>query len=161
MVPFTHSRIGRPKKENSAQKLKRERESQVWGKVIDQVGKPPDEVQWIHVLDRGGDNFEVYCHLLEQHSDWVVRAGRLNRYVLAGQNEKRMKLSDYLPQLELLGTYELSLRARPKQPARTAKLEVRVGSIKMPVPHHKSDWVKELDPKPIAMNVVQVVEVDL
>ena len=148
------------KKENIAQKLKRERESQVWGKVIDQVGKPPDEVQWIHVLDRGGDNFEVYCHLLEQHSDWVVRAGRLNRYVLAGQNEKRMKLSDYLPQLELLGTYELSLRARPKQPARTAKLEVRVGSIKMPVPHHKSDWVKELDPKPIAMNVVQVVEVD-
>ena len=148
------------KKENSDQKLERERESEVWGEVIDQVGKPPLGVQWIHVLDRGGDNFEVYCHLLNQRSDWVVRAGRLNRFVLAGPDEERMKLSDYLPQLKLLGTYELYLRARPKQPARTAKLEVRVGSIKMPVPHHKSDWLRQLNPEPIAMNVVYVVEVD-
>ena len=148
------------KKENSAQKLKRERESEVWGDVIDQVGRPPEDVQWIHVLDRGGDNFEVYCHLLQQRSDWVVRAGRLNRYVLAGQDEERMKFSDYLPQLELLGSYELSLRARPKQQARQAKLEVSVGSIKMPVPHHKSSWVRQLNPQPITMNVVQVVEVD-
>jgi hypothetical protein len=148
------------RKENSAARLKRDRESEVWGKVIDQVGKPPAGVEWIHVLDRGGDNFEVYCHLQQQHCGWVVRASHLNRYVLAGSAEKRMKLSKYLPQLELLGTYELSLRARPGHPARTAKLEVRVGSIKMPVPHHKSPWVRELDPQPIAMNVVQVVEVD-
>jgi len=148
------------KKEHSAAKLKRERESEVWGIVIDQVGPPPEEVKWIHVLDRGGDNFEVYGHLLQQRSGWVVRAGKLNRYVLAGPDEQRMQLSDYLPQLALLGTYELSLRARPQQPARTAKLEVRVGSIRMPVPHHKSPWVRELDPEPIAMNVVYVVEVD-
>lgn len=148
------------KKENSDQKLKRKRESEVWGKVIDQVGPPPEDVQWIHVLDRGGDNFEVYCHLLEQRSDWVVRAGKLKRYVLAGQDEERIKLCDYLPQLEQLGSYELSLRARPGQPARTARLEVRVGSIKMPVPHHKSPWIRQLNPQPIAMNVVHVVEVD-
>lgn len=148
------------KKENSTQKLNRKRESEVWGKVIDQVGPPPEDVEWIHVLDRGGDNFEVYCHLLEQRSGWVVRAGRLNRYVLAGEDETRMQLADYLPQLEVLGTYELSLRARPRQPSRTAKLEVRVGPIKMPVPHHKSSWVRELNPQPIAMDVVYVVEVD-
>jgi hypothetical protein len=148
------------KKENSAAKLKRDRESEVWGKVIDQVGPPPANVEWIHVLDRGGDNFEVYCHLLQQKSGWVVRAAKLNRYVWAGSDEKRMKLCDYLGQLELLGSYELSLRARPGQAARTAKLEVRVGSIKMPVPHHKSPWVRELDPQPIAMNVVHVFEVD-
>jgi hypothetical protein len=148
------------KKEHSAAKLKRQRESEVWGIVIDQVGPPPEEVEWIHVLDRGGDNFEVYCHLLEQRSGWVVRAAKLNRYVLAGPDEQRMPLSNYLPQLALLGTYELSLRARPRQTARTAKLEVRVGSIRMPVPHHKSPWVRALDPGPIAMNVVYVVEVD-
>lgn len=148
------------KKEHSAAKLKRKRESDVWGIVIDQIGPPPNDVEWIHVLDRGGDNFEVYCHLLQQRSGWVVRAGKLNRYVLAGPDEKRMQLSDYLPLLELLGSYELLLRARPQQPARTAKLEVRVGSIKMPVPHHKSPWVQKLGPEPIAMNVVYVVEVD-
>lgn len=148
------------KREHSAAKLKRQRESDVWGIVIDQIGPPPNEVEWIHVLDRGGDNFEVYCHLLQQRSGWVVRAGKLNRYVLAGQDEKRMPLSDYLPQLERRGSYELLLRARPQQPARTAKLEVRVGSLKMPVPYHKSPWVQQLGPEPIAMNVVYVVEVD-
>ncbi len=148
------------RKENSAEKLKRDRESDVWGIVIDQVGPPPENVQWIHVLDRGGDNFEVYCHLLEQRSDWVVRAGRLNRYVFAGPDEKRMKLSKYFSELQPVGTYELRLRARPQQPARSAKLEVRVGSIKMPVPVHKSPWVRQLNPQPIAMNVVYVVEVD-
>lgn len=148
------------KKEHTAAKLKRKRESDVWGIVIDQVGLPPEGVEWIHVLDRGGDNFEVFCHLLQQNSDWVVRAAKLNRKVLAGPNEKPMKLSDYLRQLELLGSYELSLRTRPQQPARTVKLEVRVGSIKMPVPHHRSPWVQQLNPQPIAMNVVSVVEVD-
>ena len=87
-------------KANSAAKLKRNRESEVWGKVIDQVGPPPADVEWLHVLDRGGDNFEVYCHLQQQRSGWVVRAGKMNRYVLAGSAEKRMKLSEYLPQLE-------------------------------------------------------------
>lgn len=148
------------KKEHSAAKLKRPRESDIWGRVIDQVGPPPEDVEWIHVLDRGGDNFEVYCHLLQQRSGWVVRAAHLNRYVLAGPEAKRMTLSEYLPQLELRGSYELSLRARPQQPARTAKLEVRVGSLQMPVPHHKSPRVRELAPQPIAMNVVYVVEVD-
>jgi hypothetical protein len=148
------------KKEHSAARLKRPRESDIWGRVIDQVGPPPEDVEWIHVLDRGGDNFEVYCHLLQQRSAWVVRAAQLNRYVLAGPNAKRMKLSAYLPQLDLRGSYELSLRARPQQPARTAKLEVRVGSIQMPVPHHRSPQVRELAPQPIAMNVVYVVEVD-
>ncbi len=156
-----HYRDEKPKKkENRSRRLKRKRESEVWGKVIDQVGPPPEEVQWVHVLDRGGDNFEVYCHLLQQRSEWVVRAAKLNRYVLAGADENRMKLSEYLPELELLGAYTLSLRARPGQPAREAKLEVRVGKIKVPRPHHASAWVKQLCQPPIAMNVVEVVEVD-
>lgn len=148
------------KKENRSQRLKRKRESQVWGTVIDQVGPPREDVSWIHVLDRGGDNFEVYCHLLQQRSGWVVRASKLNRYVLVGESEERMKLSDYLPQLKLLGSYTLSLRARPQQPAREAQLEVRVGRIKVPPPHHVSPWVRKLKQPPIAMNVVEVVEVN-
>ena len=148
------------KKENRSARLKRKRESEVWGRVIDQVGRPPEGVNWVHVLDRGGDNFEVYCHLLEQHSDWVVRAAKLNRFVLAGDSKERMKLSDYLPQLELLGAYTLSLRGRGSQPAREAQLEVHVGHIKMPPPCHVSPWVRKLKQPPIAMNVIEVVEVN-
>ena len=148
------------KKESCTARLKRPRESQVWGQLIDDIGPPPSNTEFIHVLDRGGDNFEVYCHLLEQRCGWVVRAGRLNRNVLVGPDAKSRKLSQYLPQLESAGSYELSLRARPHQAARTAKLEVRVGSIQMPVPRHSSPWVRQLQPQPIRMNVVYVIEVD-
>lgn len=148
------------KNENRSQRLKRKRESEVWGTVIDQVGQPPEGVSWVHVLDRGGDNFEVYCHLLQQNSEWVVRASKLNRYVLVGDSEERMKLSDYVRQLELLGSYTLSLRARDGQPARDAQIEVRVGRIKVPRPHHVSPWVRKRKQPPIAMNVVEVIEVN-
>lgn len=148
------------KKENSAQILKRRRESEVWGTVIDQIGKPNHDVEYVHVFDRGADNFEVYCRLLQNDGQWVIRASKMNRTVLVGDSEAPMALKDYLPQLKTLGHYTLSLRARPKQAARDAKIEVRVGRIKIPRPRHVSPWVKSLNQSPIAMNVVEVVEVD-
>jgi hypothetical protein len=110
-------------------------------------------------MDRGADNFEVYCHCLEQRTDWVVRVTQLDRRILAPE-QRKMPLSDYLGTLALAGTYELSLRARPKQPARTAKLEVRFGPLWMPPPQQKSRYVKKQNPAPIPMWVVHVVEVD-
>ena len=148
------------KRENASQRLKRKRESEVWGTVIDQIGKPPEESQFVHVFDRGGDNFEVYCRLLQKEGDWVIRASKMSRYVLAGESEERMPIKDYLPQLELLGTYSLALRSRDKQPARDARIEVRVGRIKIPRPPHISPWVAKLKQPPIAMNVIEVKEVN-
>lgn len=154
-----HYRQPAPKKENKSQRFKRERESRVWGDVIDRVGPPAEGVQWIHVCDRGADDFEVFCHLLENRADWVVRASSRHRLILTPEGEKK-PLDDYLQTLPLAGTYELTLRARPKQPARTAKLEVRFGPLRMPVPRHKSPYVKGLKPEPIAMGVVWVREVN-
>ena len=148
------------KRENSAQILKRKRESEVWGTVIDQIGKPQSEVEYVHVFDRGGDNFEVYCRLIQNDGHWVIRASKMNRNVLVGESEELMPLKDYLPQLQTLGHYTLSLRARPGQAAREAQLEVRVGRIKIPRPKHVSPWVRSLDQSPIAMNVIEVVEVN-
>jgi len=70
------------KNENTSKRMKGPRESQVWGTVIDDIGAPADGVQYIHVFDRGADNFEVYCRLLDQGGDWVIRASHLNRWVL-------------------------------------------------------------------------------
>ncbi len=149
----------RRKKETSAQKLKRKRESEVWGRVIDDVGKPADGVDYVFVCDRGADNFEVFCHLQQQRGGWVIRAKAKNRKLLTAEGES-VTLGKFLPRLESLGTYELELRARPKQPARKAKIEVLTGSVWIPVPCHKSPWVKSLDPEPIATNVVWVREVN-
>lgn len=145
-------------KENSTKKLARSRESQVWGRVIDAVGPPPDGTQFIYVCDRGADNIEVFCHLVQQRSDWVIRATCRPRNVLTPEGES-ITLTKLLPRLTSLGTYELELRSRPDQEARTATLEVLSGKLLMPAPHHKSPWLKSLDPAPIAMNVVHVREV--
>jgi len=149
----------RPKKENAAQRFKRERESRVWGDVIDQIGQPNDGVQLVHVCDRGADDFEVFCHLQQNHSDWVVRASSLHRKIIT-PGGTTLPLDAYIHDLSVAGEYELQLRARPGQPARTATLEVRFGSLAMPIPEHKSDYVKSLDSQPIEMSVVWVREVN-
>jgi hypothetical protein len=153
-----HYRKSRPKKENASQRFKRERESRVWGEVIDQIGPPATGVQWVHVCDRGADDFEVFCHLRENRGDSVVRASSLHRLIL-GADDKSQPLQEYLVTLPVAGSYELNLRARPGQPARTAKLEVRFGPLRIPVPKHNSAYVKALVPQPVPMWVVWVREV--
>jgi hypothetical protein len=154
-----HYRKPVPKKENASQRLKRERESRVWGDVIDQIGRPPQGTQFIHVFDRGADDFEVFCHLLENGDDWVVRAKAPHRVIQTPWGEKTPQ-KEYLPTLPIVGSYELQLRARPGQRARTAKLEVRCGPLSMPIPRHKSPYIRTLDPSPIGMSVVWVREVN-
>ena len=146
------------KKENRSQRLKRNnRESLVWGRVIDDIGSPGDDASYVFVCDRGADNFEVFCRLLQNDDDWVIRAKAKNRKVLKTDGES-ITLGGFLNQLDVSGTYQLNLRARPGQTARSADIEVSAGSILMPVPRHKSRWVRSLDPDPIAMNVVRVRE---
>lgn len=151
-----HYRQPRPKGENASQRFRRERESRVWGDVIDLVGAPPEGVEWVHVFDRGGDDFEVFCHLLAQGDQWVVRASSLHRLIDAA--EGRTTLAKHLPTMPVAGTYDLPLRARPGQPARTAHLEVRFGAVSMPRPRHTSAYVKQTHDGPMAMNVVWVRE---
>ncbi len=148
------------KRPSASQRLKQNRESEVWGTVVDQVGAPPEDASFVHVFDRGGDNFEVYCHLLQQRGDWVIRASKMSRYVLVGDSQERMTLKQYLPQLKPLGRYTFSLRSRSRQPARTAEIEVRVGQIKIPRPRHVSPWVRKLKQAPISMNIIEVAEVN-
>jgi hypothetical protein len=111
------------------------------------------------VCDRGADNFEVFCHLQQQNSDWVIRAKAKNRHLLMVDGGSTT-LGGLLKQLTVRGHYDLQLRARPAQPARTARIEVSTGQALIPVPRHKSPWIRKLNPQPIAVNVVRVREVD-
>lgn len=154
-----HYRKPASKKENSSQRLQRRRESEVWGRLIDQIGPAQGETQFVHVCDRGADNFEVFCHLVKNRCDWVIRTCSMHRIILTAGNE-RMPLSAFLETLPVVGEYELHVRSRNNQPARAARLEVRIGAIRMPVPRQKSPYVRKLRPQPIPMWVVWVREVD-
>ena len=145
------------KKENSTQKLARDRESRVWGELIDQIGLPPEGVRFVNICDRGADNFEVYCKLQLNSHDWVVRASRLNRSIeLQGEE---MSLATSLERLPVVGKYELSYR-NSKEGSRTAEIEVRCGEVIMPQPRQKSPWLNEIEITTIKMNLVEVREVN-
>jgi len=155
-----HYRQPVPQGEMARQRLKRKkRESRIWGEVIDQVGPPSANVRYTHVCDRGADNFEVYCRLVLQKDDWVVRAAQLTRIIVSPQGE-RMQLQAYLRDLPLAGTYELAIPARHGEKARTAKVEVRFGSLVMPRPRERSPFVEQCDIREIPMHVVEVREID-
>ena len=147
------------KKETPTESLARKRESELWGEVIDDIGAPADGVEYVCVCDRGADNFEVFVHLQQQKSQWVIRARELKRHLVT-MDDQTMPLSKFLDHMELRGTYDLHLRTRPDQPARIAKIEVSCGRVIMPLPKRKSQWLKSQSATPIALNVVRVREVD-
>lgn len=150
-------RVRVPKNETRTQRLNRRRESEVWGDLVSEIGKTPPGTQWIHVFDRGGDNFEAMCHIKLNRGDWVIRAAKLQRNILLASGQKQ-SLKQAIEHAQLLGSYELSLRSRPGVSARTARIEVSTMPVTLIVPQHASPWVKQCGIKSIAMNVVLVRE---
>ena len=67
-----------PKGETLAQKQRRDRESAVWGRLIEQVGPPPPTAQWMQLMDRGADDFEVFCRARRVGADWIGRVKSRN-----------------------------------------------------------------------------------
>jgi hypothetical protein len=144
---------------SSRRKGLKARETDVWGRVIDEVGPPPPKARFIHVCDRGADNFDVYCHLLEQRADGVIRAAQLKRLFRDDQGVER-SLDEQLARQEVAGSYELSVRANQDQPARTARLEVRFAAVTMPRPRSGvSRYARSRGVTQIAMWAVEVREV--
>jgi hypothetical protein len=154
-----HYRHHVPKQETRTARLNRRRESEVWGDVVDQVGEPPEGAQWIHVFDRGGDNFEAICHIVRNRGEWIIRAAKLNRKVIDAHGNT-VSLSDAVAEAAVAGRYELSLRARPGQRARVAQIEVSTCRVRIPRPRHHSQFVKTCGIESIETNVVIVQEVD-
>ena len=146
-----------PKNETRMQRLSRVRESELWGTLVDKVGSAPDGSQWIHVFDRGGDNFEAMCHIRLCGCDWVIRASKLQRNVIT-ESGKQMSLKEALDDARLLGSYELSLRSRQGVKARKANIDVSVVRVTLPMPRHHSKWVKKCGIEKLTVNVVVVQE---
>jgi hypothetical protein len=156
---LVYYRKHKPANETRMQRLARVRESDVWGMLVDQIGKAPEGSQWIHVWDRGGDNFESLCHVKLSGNDWIVRASHLNRSITL-EDGRVMELGQAIKDARKLGSYELSLRSRQGAPARTAKMELSVVQVNYPPPKLHSKWVKQCGIKQLTMNVVVVQEVD-
>ncbi len=136
------------------------REQAIWGRLIDQVGSPPPGATWLHVCDRGADDYEVFCRALRQNCGWVIRACRLNRQVVSNAGE-RLTLKNHLAAQPVRGRQTLQVAATLKRAARTAQMELRFAPVSLPAPKVTNAWIRQhAPPEPLPMWVVELVEVD-
>ena len=137
-----------------------DRESAVWGRIIDAVGRPPEGVTWLHVCDRAADDYEVFQRAIHQGCGCVIRASRLNRKVLT-EDGRNVPLSQALAAWPPQGERDIAVPARGKQPARTARVTLRFGSVSLPIPTVLTPWLKEHRPtQPLKLQVVELRELE-
>jgi transposase-like protein/transposase Tn5 family protein/DDE family transposase len=153
--------------EKASARLKRKRESERWGDLIDRIGPAPAEATWVHVMDREADNYEVFYHCLEQRTGWVIRTRTMMRKILLDvQGSKPVALRNYLETLPLTRQFELQVlpkartRREPARQGRTAIMEVRKGLVYLPPPRRRSSYLRGRQLVAIATRVIWVREVN-
>ncbi len=148
----------RHKVHKNTKRLDPGRESVVWGKLIDQIGSPTPGVRWIHVCDRGADDYEVYLRAHVNDCGWVIRAARLNRNVqkVTGDDTTLEKLLADVPGNKGL---QVSVPRQGNRPARAAEVELRYFPFLMSPPSRTNQWIREHAPsEPLWMWCVQLSE---
>lgn len=151
------------RKGNAAKNTRRrsaDRESVVWGNLVDQVGPAPAGVKWVHVNDRGSDDFEVFSRIQAVGNTCVIRAARLNRHITTVDG-RGMSLKKLLGTLPCRDVRELAVPAKADAPARIATLQLRYSELRMPVPKILTAWLKEHRPlTSLTLWVVELLEVN-
>lgn len=139
-----------------------QRESRLWPKGVETVGRPPEGALWVNLMDRGGDSFESLDRQQRLGQCYLVR-NRTNRNVRVPDASGRLrqrKLHPYARHLPTLGERTVAVQGNHHQLAREARVRVAAGPLKLQVPHVKygehgrealAAWVihvKELQPPP-------------
>lgn len=155
---FYRSSKCRRKVHKNTKRIDPNRESIVWGKLIDQIGSPDPSVRWLHVCDRGADDYEVYLRAHLNGCGWVIRAARLNRKVHKVLGDLTT-LGKLLASVSVKERLQISLPRQGNRPARVANVEVRYSPFLMPTPSRSTAWIREHAPsKPLWMWCVMLQE---
>lgn len=116
-------------------------EGRLWQASATAVGTPPAGARWIHVSDRGSDDFAYLATCLDQGTHVLIRAAQ-NRLLMwapeapQAHDPAAQHLRDYarsLPAVPGAG-YTVTLRATAQQPARTAALVLAWAPVTLPPP---------------------------
>jgi hypothetical protein len=137
---------------DSAARKNRARESQLWEQASERLGVAPLSVRWVRVCDRGADIYEFLQSCLQLGHGFVVRAAQ-DRLLQLPQESKLFTIAR---QAGPLGRFDLPLRSRPGQAARTAHLQVSAHSVEVQSPRRPGAERGVLPPVPCT--VVRVWE---
>lgn len=160
-------RIPAIKGETKTQRLKRARNSEVWGRVVQAVGIPHPNASIIHICDRGADHYEFFTHCQLQRSGWVTRVQHKTRKIVPAEisscseptkSTEKLHLLEHLRTQPMVGEYELTIATGKKRSARKAVVEVRIANVWVPRPTYISPWLKANGPQYIKMGIVLAEE---
>jgi hypothetical protein len=124
-----------------------DRQSSRWLEATRRAGDLRGAARVTVVADREADMFELFAHR-PAHVDLVVRA--LHDRALAGGG----KMAATIAAGPRLGQAALDLAARPGVPARTARLSIRFGRLKLRPPNER----RASCPAPVPMTCVDLCE---
>ena len=154
------------KRETAAEAKRRPRESEVWRRLIERVGPAPEGQTYVHVCDRGADNYEVFAQACLTGTGWIVRAAQLHRKLrpVVPETPHDPWAGEVTTVETLLATqpftdgYDVHVPATKTSPVRTARLQLRWVSLWMPRPKPCSRWAREHAPEFLWMTAVEVFE---
>lgn len=109
-------------------------EGQVWASAAEAVGSPPEDVLWVHVGDRGSDDFRFMDACRDKH--FLIRVMR-NRLLAWDQEEvdlKKRKIKDFARSLPVQHRYTLDVPASHDRPARIAQMCLAWAPVTVPAP---------------------------
>lgn len=158
---FVHRRRTVPK--NESQRAKREhpqRESRLWVKGVEAVGRVPEDQRWVNLMDRGGDSFESMDRQRSLRQKFVIRSKSNRRVEVLDTSGRwrRRKLHCWARRLPTLATRTVGVSANEHQPARTARVRLAAGAVRVLIPVHPRRG--EHGNEPLDVWVVHVKELD-
>jgi hypothetical protein len=135
-------------KEKKSQRMSRARESERWAEAYELADAPLPGIRWTHLGDRETDIAEVFARCAAKGLDWIIRTCQARALI-----DDAGSIFNAVRQAPEQGIFELTLRARPEQPARVARLVVRATHVRIRAPERPGQPRSE-----IPTNVVEVLE---
>jgi hypothetical protein len=123
-----------PKGQSCLQRRSRERESQVWSRMVAAVGPPPEGSTWVHVGDRSSDIFDFMETCRKQGCHFLIRVAQDRR--IANEDGRVESLLSAMRALPAQAQRDLFLPAHDGQAARTAQLSLSFRAARLRPPAH-------------------------
>lgn len=116
------------------------RESQVWERSIQAIGRVPDQQKWIYVADRGSDIYTFWQACEQLGYDFVVRVAQDRRVLLdevpESEDPEVQRLKTLARSLPVRGGRVLPVPAQRKLPARDAFVQISWQEVRIQPPVH-------------------------
>src|SRR5688500_17819208 len=130
-----------PQGESRRERLARGRKSQRWAAALPSVEPPPEGSQWIFIADREADFYEPMVICRQKRVDFIIRCTHDRR--LADQAGTHLR--ETLNQSPCREQRAVELRARPGQPQRVARCEIRTVTVDLKGPWRPGGWQPALE----------------